>query len=197
MLGWVLGAASPGPATLALSSTAMANGRLPAIALAAGITTGSAIWGIAAALGLSAIMLNNAWLFEAVRWAGACYLLYLALQAARRAISPTAFTVMKPPPLGQLYKRGLLLHLTNPKAIFGWGSVFAVVLPHDSSQADIGLQFACFITASAAVFFGYAAVFSHAAVARYYQQSKRWFDAAFAGFFGLASVHFMTLQAKP
>ncbi|MEM6986037.1 MAG: LysE family translocator [Pseudomonadota bacterium] len=198
LIGWVLGAASPGPATLALSSTSMTHGRQAGLALAAGITTGSAAWGLAAAAGLSAIMLSHQLLFEMVRWAGACYLLYLAVQAARRAWreGTSGGALSAPPPLGKLYRRGLLLHLTNPKAIFGWGSVFAVVLPPDGTQADIWFQFGCFIVASAMVFFGYALVFSRDAVARRYKASQRWFDGAFAGLFGLASVHFMTLRSE-
>ncbi|MEM9603743.1 MAG: LysE family transporter [Pseudomonadota bacterium] len=197
LIGWSLGAASPGPATLALSATAMAHGRAAAVALAAGITTGSAAWGIAAALGLSAIMVSQVWLFEAVRWAGATYLLWLAVRAARRAWRPTT-TVRSDVsvPLRQLYRRGLLLHLTNPKAIFGWGSVFAVVLPPGSDTGAIWFQFACFIVASAGVFFGYAVAFSHRAVAARYRRSQRWFDGAFAAFFGAASVHFMTFRVS-
>ncbi|MEM7376093.1 MAG: LysE family transporter, partial [Pseudomonadota bacterium] len=134
-------------------------------------------------------------LFETVRWAGAAYLLWLAAQAARRAWRPAlGATAQVAVPLRQLYRRGLLLHLTNPKAIFGWGSVFAVVLPPDSGATAIWFQFGCFIVASAGVFFGYAVAFSHRAVAARYRRTQRWFDGAFAAFFGAASVHFMTYR---
>ena len=193
LVGWMLGAASPGPATLALSSTAMSSGRHPALALAAGITTGSAIWGMTAALGLSTIMLANLWLFEIIRWIGALYLLWLAIQAARRALSPQDLGAERVAKSNQ-YFRGLMLHLTNPKAVIGWGSVFAIALPPQASQMDVWVTFGYLITASALVFFGYAVVFAHARVATHYRASRRWFDTAFALLFGAASVRFMTLR---
>ena len=57
---------SPGPATLALAGRSMASGRKSGLALASGITTGSLTWSVAAALGLGAVMLANAWVFELI-----------------------------------------------------------------------------------------------------------------------------------
>ena len=58
LLGWAIGGGSPGPATLAISGTSMAHGRKTGLLLAAGVVIGSATWGIAAALGFSAIMMS-------------------------------------------------------------------------------------------------------------------------------------------
>src|SRR3546814_17381062 len=68
----------------------MASGRRYGLALAAGVMTGSLTWSIAAAAGLSAIMLANAWAFEALRYAGAAYLLFLAFKSARAALTAGA-----------------------------------------------------------------------------------------------------------
>ena len=81
----ILGAAfiatvSPGPATMAIAGTSLALGRRHGLAIASGVTTGSLAWSIAAALGLGALMFANAWLFEAMRYAGAAYLIWLALK---------------------------------------------------------------------------------------------------------------------
>ena len=59
MLGYtafVIGVASPGPSVLAVMGTAMAQGRTRALALAAGIVSGSLCWGLSAAFGLAALM---------------------------------------------------------------------------------------------------------------------------------------------
>ena len=66
-----VGAASPGPTTLALVGTSLEQGRAKALALAAGVTCGSLTWSTAAALGLGAVMLANAWIFEVIRVLGA------------------------------------------------------------------------------------------------------------------------------
>ena len=55
----------------------MNRGRTAGLAVAAGIFCGSATWGLAAALGLSALMAANAWVVEALRYAGAAELWFL------------------------------------------------------------------------------------------------------------------------
>ena len=87
LLAALIASISPGPATLALAGTSMASGRTSGLALASGITTGSLMWSLAAALGLGAVTLANAWVFELIRYFGAAYLMYLALKAARSALS--------------------------------------------------------------------------------------------------------------
>ena len=64
VIAWMVAAGSPGPATLAISSVAMGEGRKAGVTIAAGVTLGSISWGIAAAAGISSIMLANVWLFR-------------------------------------------------------------------------------------------------------------------------------------
>ena len=45
LLGWMVAIVSPGPATLAITGTAMEGGRARGLALAWGVVTGSAVWG--------------------------------------------------------------------------------------------------------------------------------------------------------
>ena len=48
-----------------------------------GIALGLLLVGVAAALGLTAIIAASRWLYEALRWAGALYLLWLAWEGWR------------------------------------------------------------------------------------------------------------------
>ena len=66
LLAALVASASPGPATLAIAGTSMGSGRASGLSLASGITTGSLMWSVSAALGLGAVMLANAWMFEVV-----------------------------------------------------------------------------------------------------------------------------------
>lgn len=86
LLAALIASISPGPATLALAGTSMASGRTSGLALASGKTTGSLMWSVAAALGLGAVMLANAWVFELIRYFGAAYFMFLAYKAARSAL---------------------------------------------------------------------------------------------------------------
>ena len=196
LLGWAIGGGSPGPATLAISSTSMAHGRALGLQLAAGVVLGSATWGIAAALGFSAIMMSNVWLFETVRFIGAAYLLYLALKSLRSAWIGAEVRTAKASRVGA-FGKGLALHLTNPKAVLGWGAIYAVAMTPDAQPASVALLFVALITTSAIVFLGYAVLFSSAPIARGYLRLKRWFDLSFGVLFGAASLKLLTTKAAP
>lgn len=194
LIGWAIGGGSPGPATLAISSTSMVHGRVMGLQIAAGVVVGSATWGIAAALGFSAIMMSNVWLFEAVRYAGAAYLLYLALKSLRAAWLGATVAPAKANRAGS-FGKGLALHLTNPKAVLGWGAIFAVALTPDAQPASVALLFLALIATSAFVFLGYAVLFSSAPIARGYLRLKRVFDLSFGVLFGAASLKLLTTKA--
>lgn len=196
LLGWAIAGGSPGPATLAISGTAMGQGRIAGLQIAGGIVLGSASWGIAAALGMSAVMVANAWLFEGVRYAGAAYLLFLALKSLRSALQPNRVASEAKDRGRQLLAKGFLIHITNPKAIFSWGAIYAVALPAGAQMAQVWQMFAALICVSMLVFFGYGILFSSPTVARGYQRMRRGFDLAFAGLFGAASVKILTARLE-
>jgi threonine/homoserine/homoserine lactone efflux protein len=191
---WMLNIGSPGPATLSIAGCAMAHGRLKALWLSLGILVGGAGWGIAAAIGMGALMLANAWLFEIVRYFGALYLLYLAIKSLRSAFSTKALIVQssKNAQAKDLFYRGLLINLSNPKAILGWGSIYALVITPSSSSWEIVYVFGTLFSCSILIFVGYALLFSNSAVVNVYQNLRRQFELSFALFFGFASFKLLT-----
>jgi len=197
LLAAFIATVSPGPATLALAGTSMASGRASGLALASGIATGSLMWSLAAALGLGTIMLANAWVFEFIRSFGAAYLMFLAYKAARSALSrkdlaTRSFTGGK----RSLYAKGLALHLTNPKAILFFGSLFSLGVPPGTRLQDLALVIAAVGTQSFLVFHGYALLFSSQAMTRMYQRLRRCFEGAFAIGFGFASFKILTAKVQ-
>lgn len=195
VLGWAIAGGSPGPATLAISGTAMSAGRAAGVSVASGVVVGSASWGIAAALGMSALMLANAWVFEVIRYAGAAYLLYLAAKSLRSAVRPKPLT-MQAQSNESLFLKGFLIHITNPKAILAWGAIYAIALPSGASTGMVWQLFGLLVTTSIIVFIGYGILFSHPAVVRGYVSAKRWFDALFAALFGAASLKILTARLE-
>jgi len=196
LCAWMLAGGSPGPATLGIASTAMTSGRRAGLWFALGILAGSASWGIAAALGLSAIMLAHAWVFEIIRYLGAAYLGWLAIKALRRAT--TARTAQVGTPFSGtprvLFTKAAAIHITNPKAILSWGSIYAIVLPPDADMAAVFATFGMLFAASTVVFLGYAMLFSTKRIVDAYAKASRVFDLAFAGFFGFASFKILTTR---
>ena len=195
LLGWAVAGGSPGPATLSISGTSMEHGRATGGRLAAGVVVGSAIWGIAAALGFSAIMMANVWLFEAVRYAGAAYLFYLAVKSLYAAWRGQAAKPQRPTS-AKAFTKGLALHLTNPKPILSWGAIYAVALTSDAAPLSVALLFCALSLTSMTVFFGYAVLFSAAPIARGYLRLKRVFDFSFGVLFGAASLKLLTTKVS-
>ena len=76
---------TPGPNMAWLALLGASRGRIAALGAVAGIALGLAIAGAAAAFGVSALIGKTPWVFQALRWAGALYLLYLAWDAWQQA----------------------------------------------------------------------------------------------------------------
>ncbi|OIQ45732.1 MAG: amino acid transporter [Roseobacter sp. MedPE-SW] len=195
-LAWLLAGGSPGPATLSIAGTSMNTGRRAGLVFALGILFGSACWGFAAAAGLSALMLANAWVFELLRYCGAGYLLFLAGKSLRSALAPHGPLTQSAygGTSWQLFGRGALIHLTNPKAILSWASIYSLVLPAGASPVEVFGLFGFLYSGSILVFIGYAFLFSTPGVVAPYMRMKRWFEFAFAGFFGFASLKILTAR---
>ncbi len=196
-VAWILGGGSPGPATLGIASTSMNTGRRMGLMFSLGILFGSAFWGVAAALGMSAVMMTNAWVFETMRYVGAAYLLYLALKSLRSALSDKNALMGKAQSgsAARVFTKGALIHLTNPKAILGWGAIYAIALPATASVGDLFWMFGFLYSGSILVFIGYAFLFSSAGVVHVYQRMRRWFEFTFALLFGAASLKILTAKA--
>jgi threonine/homoserine/homoserine lactone efflux protein len=71
----------PGPSVLLVLTRTVQGGRKVGIATGLGVATGDLIHTLCAALGLSAILMTSAAAFNAVKWVGAAYLIYLGVRA--------------------------------------------------------------------------------------------------------------------
>lgn len=195
-LAWVLAGASPGPATLSIAGTSMSHGRRSGLIFATGIIAGSATWGIAAALGVSALLATHVWMFETLRYLGAGYLLFLAIKSMRSALTPEKAVAI----LGysgtdsQVFFKGYLIHLTNPKAILAWGAIYTIALPGDAGPAQVFSLFALLFSGSLLVFPAYAILFSTERMVAVYQRMRRGFEATFALLFGGASLKIFLME---
>ncbi len=196
LIAGFIAAASPGPATMAIAATSMAHGRKYGVAFAAGVSSGSLVWSITAALGLSALMLSNVWAFEVMRYLGALYLMYLAWKSAKAAFSKNALMAGNAASgtLSATFLKGLGLHLTNPKPILFFSSLFAIGIPHGTPAVSLALVIGALAVQGVFIFQGFAFLFSIKGVATSYKQLKRWFDGVFALAFGTASFKLLTAK---
>ncbi|ARS52639.1 LysE family translocator [Kushneria konosiri] len=108
---------TPGPDMLYLMAKSASGGRREGLAAGAGLWCGAMGHVLAAALGLSAIVMASATAFTAVKVVGALYLFYLGIQALRHAgeqFRPPE-TVARPTGPWRAFRQGVLVDLLNPK----------------------------------------------------------------------------------
>jgi threonine/homoserine/homoserine lactone efflux protein len=195
MLGaGIVASASPGPATLGIAGISMRHSRLSGLVLAAGIVTGSYFWSITAALGFGAILMAHVWILETVRYCGAAYLLYLACRSLRAAMSDTEPTMTELKAPHGYFMAGLMLHLTNPKPVLFFGTLFSIGVPAGTGASDLALVVLVVGLCNATIFIAYALLFSNTVLARLYAGARRWFESVFALLFGIAGVKILTFK---
>lgn len=113
----------PGQDFAVTTRNTLAGGRTRGAWTAVGIASSTAVQGLAAAAGLGALVVRSQPLFEALRWAGVAYLVYLGLQALRSAAAgrhPAAGhgdTDVRPPQRLTGWRQGFLSNITNPKVL--------------------------------------------------------------------------------
>lgn len=71
---------TPGPAVIYIVTRSIDQGRTAGIVSALGISVGTLVHVVAAALGLSAILVSSVSAFTVVKYIGAIYLIYLGIR---------------------------------------------------------------------------------------------------------------------
>jgi threonine/homoserine/homoserine lactone efflux protein len=104
----------PGPAVLYVVTQSAEQGRRAGLASVAGIHIGTFVHIVAAAVGLSALILASAVAFSAVKFAGAAYLVFLGV---RKLLERGALDEAepRPAPLRRVFARGVVVNVLNPK----------------------------------------------------------------------------------
>lgn len=103
---------TPGADVMFASASGIAGGPRTGVAAALGISLGSLMHTGLAALGLSALLLAVPPAYDAVRYLGAGYLVFLAVKAWRAGAAPR---VAGAPSLARAVRRGFVTNALNPK----------------------------------------------------------------------------------
>ncbi|WP_206951599.1 LysE family translocator [Trinickia acidisoli] len=194
---YFVGTASPGPSNLAIMSIAANSGRKAALAFALGVISGSMFWATVATVGISAALIAYSHFIVAIKIFGGLYLLWLAFKSGRTALSMSVASSSKtdrPTTLKSLYMKGVLLHLTNPKAVLVWVSI--VALSSNSSGAAHGAVIPGCAIIGCSVFSGYAFLFSMDSARRLYARTRRALEGCLAVVFGIAGLRLLAWSSK-
>jgi len=118
-------AVTPGPGVVYIVARSAAQGRRIGLVSVAGVALGNWLNAIAASAGLAALFLAFAPALFAVKWAGACYLVYLGLRTIRGRSAGRPQQELERVPATKIFRDGFLVAFLNPKtALF-----FAAFLP--------------------------------------------------------------------
>jgi threonine/homoserine/homoserine lactone efflux protein len=118
----------PGPSTAVIVRQSVTAGRRAGVAAMLGNETGIVLWGLAAAFGLTALLLASRIAYDTIRIAGAAFLVWMGVRALwsarrRRPVEQAGEPGVRAAPVSRwrAYRLGLLTNAANPKA-----GVFAV-----------------------------------------------------------------------
>jgi threonine/homoserine/homoserine lactone efflux protein len=125
----------PGPNLVYIVTRSIEAGPRAGVASVLGVEAGALVHVTAAAAGLSALLASSDVAFEAVRWAGVAYLVYLGVRALRSSPDPEA---PRATGLRRTFLEGMLVNLLNPKV----GVFFLAFLPQfvDPAQGAAATQ---------------------------------------------------------
>jgi len=129
---------SPGPDNIFVMVQSATHGKRAGMMVVLGLCTGLIGHTAAVALGLAAVFAASETAFVVLKTLGAAYLAYLAWGAFRAPASSGEGPKAQSLQPRQLYVRGIVMNLTNPKVVF----FFLAFLPQfvDASRGAIALQ---------------------------------------------------------
>jgi len=189
-----LGFISIGPNILAIIGTSMDQGRARGVQLALGVGVGSGVWASLTVAGLTALITAYAGVVTLLKIFGAAYLLWLAYKALRSAATPNAGLKPAGTRTGNLFRHGLLIQMTNPKAALHWIAIVGLGLGADA-PLWLGLTLIATTTAMSVLgHLAYAVLFSAEPVVRFYQRARRWIDGMLGLFFAFAAFKIATYR---
>jgi threonine/homoserine/homoserine lactone efflux protein len=116
---------TPGPDLIYIAAQALAGGRAAALRASAGVILGYVTHAALTALGVATLVAASPILFEALRWCGVAYLVYLAIRMIRSAIGGESISLNPNAPPASLTK-GFLTSFFNPKGLL----VYLAILPN-------------------------------------------------------------------
>ena len=142
----------PGPAVLYIVAQSIDRGRLAGFVAALGVAVGGLVHVTAAAIGLSSLLVSSATAFNAVKYAGAAYLIGLGLWTLLRRVDEPAVEIPKERKLSRRFWQGVVVNILNPKtALFFFAFLPQFVDPDKGSAAlQIGVLGLVFVTLAVA-----------------------------------------------
>jgi threonine/homoserine/homoserine lactone efflux protein len=205
-LGWFALAAlvlvlTPGPNMIYCVSRTLCQGRRAGFTSLAGVLLGFLVHLLAAALGLTALLMAVPLAFDAIKLAGAAYLLWLAWQAVRPGgTAPFQARELPVDRPAVLFRMGFLTNLLNPKVAMFYLSFFPQFLHPDHGPVLLqslqlgAVQIGVSGAVNAAIVLGAGAITAFLSRSRGWLQAQRW---VMGGVLGALAVRIAFTEKGP
>ncbi|WEK05056.1 MAG: LysE family transporter [Candidatus Devosia phytovorans] len=179
MLAFGINAVIPGADFAMVLRQSIAHGRRAGIMTSAGIATSILVHGSYTLLGLGVIVGNSLMLFNILKWAGAAYLVWLAISALRSAPpQPPAEADLAGAKRGDFaaFALGFLTNLLNPKAVLFFLALFTTLVSARTGN-DIKVIYVGSMSIMLFAWFALVSVFfTTASVRQGFFRFGRWFN---------------------
>jgi threonine/homoserine/homoserine lactone efflux protein len=205
-LGWFALAAlvlvlTPGPNMIYCVSRTLCQGRRAGFTSLAGVLLGFLVHLLAAALGLTALLMAVPLAFDAIKLAGAAYLLWLAWQAVRPGgTAPFQARELPVDRPAVLFRMGFLTNLLNPKVAMFYLSFFPQFLHPDHGPVLLqslqlgAVQIGVSGAVNAAIVLGAGAITAFLSRSRGWLRAQRW---VMGGVLGALAVRIAFTEKGP
>lgn len=192
----LFGLMTPGPDFLYVSRTAASRSRLLSVIGVLGITLGVSFWAAASILGLALLFTRYPVVQGVVMVLGGAYLTYLGSQLLKvrqnTVLDEQSHQSLPQTTVKKEFMRGLLVNLSNVKAVVYFASVMSLVLANLTETWQIWTALLIITFETFFYFYLVSVLFSRKIVKQFYSQYSRYIDNA-AGvifaFFGLYLIY--------
>lgn len=187
--------AVPGIGVIYTLSSTLGGGFRAGLWAAAGCTIATVIHMAAALAGLAAVLHTSAVLFQAIKFAGVAYLMWMAW-GALRGQGGLQVSAGAPAPARRLVWRGVMLNLLNPKLPMFFVAFLPQFLPVGAGAGalvELGLTFAAMTLAVFVLYAGLAACGRGAVLSS--ERAMRWLRRAFAASFAMLGLKLAVSRA--
>ena len=126
----------PGPAVFFVVAKSIDQGRTAGVVSVLGIQLGTLVHLLAAALGISAILVSSAMAFNVIKYAGAAYLIYMGIKSlTAKTETPDMNMKFEKQKLSKVFFQGAIVNILNPKtALFFFAFLPQFITPGTTSS---------------------------------------------------------------
>lgn len=132
---------TPGPAVLYIIARSIDQGRTAGLVSVLGMAAGGAVHVLAAAAGISAILMTSSMAFNIVKYLGAAYLIYLGCKKLFFSQNPATSDIPKAEPkrLTKVFYESVMVEILNPKTALFFLAFFPQFI--SPTAGSVTLQF--------------------------------------------------------